>query len=93
MATWNIMSLLDHFNTILGLLSSGLGGLFFMGLFLPRVNGHAALIGFVVGEVVVLLLNQYTDTSFMLYGFIGLVVSVLTGWLLSLGSKPVKQAR
>ena len=93
MATWNIMSLLDHFNTILGLLSSGLGGLFFMGLFLPRVNGHAALIGFVVGEVVVLLLNQYTDTSFMLYGFIGLVVSVLTGWLLSLGCKPVKQTR
>jgi len=87
MATWNIMSLLDYFNTILGLLSSGLGGLFFMGLFLPRVNGRSALVGFVVGELVVLLMNQYTDTSFMLYGFIGMVVSVFTGWLLSLGSK------
>ena len=87
MATWNIMSLLDYFNTILGLLSSGLGGLFLMGLFLPRVNGRSALIGFVVGELVVLLMNQYTATSFMLYGAIGMIVSVLVGWLLSLGAK------
>ena len=88
MATWNIMSLLDYFNTILGLLSSGLGGLFLMGLFLPRINGRSALIGFVVGELVVLLMNQYTATSFMLYGAIGMVVSVLTGWLLSLFTQP-----
>ncbi len=87
MATWNIMSLLDYFNTILGLLSSGLGGLFFMGLFLPRINGRAALTGFVVGETVVLLLNFTTDTSFMLFGLIGMVVSIFVGWLCSLGSK------
>lgn len=87
MATWNIISLLDYFNTILGLLSSGLGGLFFMGLFLPRINGRAALTGFVVGEAVVLLLNFTTDTSFMLFGLIGMVVSIFVGWLCSLGSK------
>ena len=83
MATWNIMSLLDYFNTILGLLSSGLGGLFFMGLFLPRISGRAALLGFIVGEAVVLWLAFNTQTSFMLFGFIGIVVSVLTGWALS----------
>ena len=77
------MSLLDYFNTILGLLSSGLGGLFFMGLFLPRISGRAALLGFIVGEAVVLWLAFNTQTSFMLFGFIGIVVSVLTGWALS----------
>ena len=92
MATWNIMSLLDYFNTILGLLSSGLGGLFFMGLFLPRVGGRSALLGFLVGEAVVLWMAFNTETSFMLFGFIGLVVSVLTGWLLSLGNKAPQKA-
>ncbi len=87
MATWNIMSLLDYFNTILGLLSSGLGGLFFMGRFLPRINGRSALLGFIVGEAVVIWMAYNTDTSFMLFGFIGMVVSILTGWLLSLGNK------
>ena len=84
MATWNIMSLLDYFNTILGLLSSGLGGLFFMGLFLPRISGRSALLGFIAGEAVVLWMAYNTQTSFMLFGFIGLVVSVLVGWLLSI---------
>lgn len=87
MATWDIISLLDYFNTILGLLSSGLGGLFFMGRFLPRINGRSALLGFIVGEAVVIWMAFNTDTSFMLFGFIGMVVSILTGWLLSLGSK------
>mgnify|MGYP002870042675 CR=1 FL=1 len=91
MATWNIMSLLDYFNTILGLLTSGLGGLFFMGLFMKRVNGANALIGFIVGEVVVLYLQFFLPESarpsFMLYGAIGMVVSILTGWLLSLVNK------
>ena len=93
MATWNIMSLLDYFNTILGLLTSGLGGLFFMGLFVKRINGANALVGFLVGELVVLYLQFFTPDdvrpSFMLFGLIGMVVSILTGWLLSFGNKKV----
>lgn len=84
MATWNILSLLDYFNTILGLLTSGLGGLFVMGIFLPRINGHAALIGFVAGTVTVFFLQFYTATSLFLFGAVGMAVSVATGWLLSL---------
>ncbi len=84
MATWEILSLLDYFNTILGLLSSGLGGLFFMGIFCRRINGRAAMTGFVVGELVVFLLYAYTPVSFLLFGFVGMAVSVLVGLLLSL---------
>ncbi len=84
MAQWNILSLLDYFNTILGLLTSGLGGLFIMGLFLPRISGYQALFGFVVATIVVFWLQFYTDTSVFLFGAVGIAVSVLVGWLLSL---------
>lgn len=83
MATWSILSLLDYFNTILGLLSSGLGGLFLMGIFFDRIGARPALIGFLAGTAVVFALNAYTDISFLLFGFIGMVVSVLVAWVVS----------
>ena len=84
MATWDILSLLDFFQEILGLLSSGLGGLFLMGIFFPRIGGRAALGGFLAGLAAVLLTKYLTDASFLLYGFIGMSVSLAAGLLLSL---------
>jgi hypothetical protein len=84
MATWNILSLFDYFNYILGLLASGLGGLFMMGIFFPRIDGKSALIGFVVGTVFLLWVSVQTNVSFLLFGFIGMAVSVLVAWLVSL---------
>ena len=86
MATWDITSLLDYFNTILGLLTSGLGGLFVMAIFIPRIKGRAALTGFIAGELVVLLMFLYTDVNFFLFGAAGIVVSVVVAWLASLAS-------
>ena len=83
MATWEILSLLDFFQEILGLLSSGLGGLFLMGIFFPRIGGKSALIGFIAGVGGVLLTKYFTDASFLLYGFIGMAVSVAVGLLCS----------
>ena len=83
MATWDILSLLDFFQEILGLLSSGLGGLFLMGIFFPRIGAKAATIGFIAGIVSVFLTKNFTDTSFLLYGAIGMVVSVCVAWLAS----------
>ncbi len=83
MATWEILSLLDYFNTILGLLSSGLGGLFFIGIFCKRVGGIAAMTGFIVGEAVVFWMNAFTPTSFLLYGFIGMAVCIIVALALS----------
>jgi SSS family transporter len=77
MATWNIASLLDYFNTILGLLTSGLGGLFVMAVFFPRIKGGAALTGFIVGELVVFLMFLFTDANFFLFGATGIIVSVI----------------
>ena len=86
MATWNIQSFLDFFNQALGLLTSGLGGLFFIAVFMKRVKGNAALAGFIAGEVVVFWMSEYTTANFLLFGAIGMVVSITVAWLLSLGA-------
>ena len=84
MATWNIQSFLDFFNEYLGLLTSGLGGLFFIAVFMKRVKGYAALTGFVVGEAVVIWMSEFTDANFFLFGATGMVVSIVVAWVLSL---------
>lgn len=86
MATWNIQSFLDFFNEALGLLTSGLGGLFFIAVFMKRVKGYAALAGFVASEIVVFVMSECTDANFLLFGATGMVVSIVVAWLLSLGS-------
>ncbi|MBN2764925.1 MAG: sodium/solute symporter [Paludibacteraceae bacterium] len=74
MATWNVLSLFDWFNSMLGLLTSGLGALFFMGIFFDRIDGHSALIGFISGTIILLIITIYTNVNFMLYGFIGIII-------------------
>lgn len=83
MAMWNILSLFDYFNYILGLLASGLGGLFFMGIFIPRIRGNAAITGFLCGFFTVVLVKMQTDIHFMLFGFIGMASSVAFGLVAS----------
>ncbi|MBQ0049252.1 MAG: sodium/solute symporter [Bacteroidales bacterium] len=87
MASWDILSLLDYFNTILGLLTGGLGGLFFMGIFCKRIQGRAALIGFLAGTLFVFWLNFFTDANLFLFGAAGMVVSVVVALLLSFRQK------
>ena len=86
MATWDIQSFLDFFNEALGLLTSGLGGLFFIAVFMKRVKGYAALAGFIAGEVVVFLMSEFTDANFLLFGATGMAVSIAVAWLLSIGA-------
>ncbi|MFV0344743.1 MAG: sodium:solute symporter family transporter [Bacteroidales bacterium] len=83
LATWSIASLWDQFNTFLGLLTGGLGALFVMGIFFPRISGNAALLGVVGGLSALMLVKNYTDLSFLMYGFVSIVASVLFAWLAS----------
>ncbi len=83
MSSWNIFSLLDYFNTILGLLSGGLGGLFIMGIFFDRIGGKAALTGFAAGTVTVFMLHFFTSVSFLIFGAINMAVGVATAWTIS----------
>ncbi len=84
MATIDIQSLLDYFNTILGLLSGAIGGLFMMGIFFPRIGSRAAMIGFLCGTATVLYMNFCTQANFLLFGFVSMLVSVLVALFLSI---------
>ena len=77
LATWNIASLWDQFNTFLGLLTSGLGALFILGIFFPRVGSGAALSGVIAGLIILLLIRAHSPISFLLYGFLGMTAGIL----------------
>ena len=83
LATWNIASLWDQFNTFLGLLTSGLGAIFILGIFFPRVGSKAALTGVISGLFVLVLVKTNTPLSFLLYGFIGMTASIIIALVFS----------
>lgn len=64
-----------------------------MGIFFPRIGGRAAFVGFCCGILSVFLTKSFTDASFLLYGFIGLIVSVSSGLVLSFFFKDRKDLR
>ena len=80
LATFDIASLWDQFNFFLGLLTSGLGGLFLMGVFTRRIGTRAAFTGFFGSVVILLLIHAFTPASAILYGFLGLVACFLVGY-------------
>ncbi|MEQ6118232.1 sodium/solute symporter [Reichenbachiella sp. MALMAid0571] len=84
LATWNIASLWDQFNTFVGLLTGGLGALFIMGIFFPRISGSAALIGTIGSLAILLFVKNHTDLSFLLYGLVGLVTSIALALIASI---------
>ncbi len=84
MATWSILSLFDYFNAILGLLVGGLGGVFVMAIFFPRINSTGAITGFVLSFIILLFIRFYSSISFLLYGFLGITISVLIAYMVSL---------
>ncbi|MGL4411819.1 MAG: sodium:solute symporter [Bacteroidales bacterium] len=79
----DIKSFFDEFNTFIGLLTSGLGGLFAIGIFMPRVKGYAALCSLLVSVGVLLWLKGNSSLNFMLYGLLGIVISMLCALLFS----------
>ena len=83
LATWDIASLWDQFNTFVGLLTGGLGALFIMGIFFPRISGPAAFFGTLGSLAVLVLVKNETNLSFLLYGLIGLTSTIFIGLIIS----------
>lgn len=54
-----------------------------MGIFIPRIKGNAAIIGFLGGFTTVMLVKLHTDIHIMLFGFVGMASAVTIGWLAS----------
>ena len=84
LATREITSLWDQFNTFLGLLTGGLAALFIMGIFFKNISGTAALAGVLGGMSALVYIQMNTTLSFLLYGAVGMSLSLLLALLLSL---------
>ncbi|MGL4520652.1 MAG: sodium:solute symporter family transporter [Phocaeicola sp.] len=79
----SVKSFFDEFNTFIGLLTSGLGGLFAIGIFLPRVRGYAALLALVSSVFILLWIRTNSSINFMLYGLVGILLSLVLALLFS----------
>ena len=87
LANMEIMSIYDQFQRFLGVLTGGLGCLFFMGVFMKRVNGVGAMAGLVANYIVCFALDQMQfegKPHLLLYGFLGMAVCLVVAPLASL---------
>jgi len=82
-------ALFDNFNKYIAMLTAGLTGLFFMGVFMPRIKGVAAVLGLAANYFVCFSCEIMGCDVFglkfhpFLLGGIGLVVCVLTAYVSS----------
>lgn len=83
MAIWNVLSLFDWFNMVLGLLTGGLCALFVMGIFIERIDGKSALIGFLTGSVAIFFISANTNLFFLMYGLVSIVIAIVVALLCS----------
>lgn len=84
MATWNIQSLWDEFNKLIGLLIGSLGGLFLLGILTRTANAPGALIGIVVSIAVQIVVSNNQIVHLLMYTATGVVSCFVFGWLGSL---------
>ncbi len=84
MATWDIKSLWDEFNKILGLVMGGLGGLFLLGMVSRRANGTGALVGIIGSILVQVWISNTQPVHLLLYAATGFISCFLIGYFSSL---------
>ncbi len=79
LATFDISSLWDTFQGMMGLLGGGLAGLFALGIFFRSANGRGAMTGAMASVLILYLVQQHTDLHFFLYGAVGVLSCVGIG--------------
>lgn len=91
LANANIGNIYDQFQRFLGILTGGLGCLFFMGIFMKRINGFGATCGLIANYIVCFGLDLIPWTNkphMLLFGFLGMVTCLIVAPIASLkGSK------
>ena len=82
-------ALFDNFNKYIAMLTAGLTGLFFMGVFMPRIKGIAAVLGLIANYLVCFSCDLLNCNVFglkfhpFLLGGLGLVACILVALLAS----------
>ncbi len=83
MATWNIASLWDEFQKLLGLILGSMGGLFILGMITKRANSGGAIIGIIVSIFVQLFVAKFHTLHLLLYTTSGFISCFVVGYLAS----------
>ncbi|MDA3924071.1 MAG: sodium/solute symporter [Kiritimatiellae bacterium] len=86
LANLDIRSVFDQFVKLIGILASGVAGLFMLGIFTRRVGATAALTGLATNYVVCIGVDQATlawKPHLLLYGTIGIVTCFVTALAVS----------
>lgn len=81
MATWEVRSLWDEFQTMLGLIIGGLGGLFLLGMLTERANGTGAMIGIAGSIVVQIIVSNTHAVHLLLYATSGFISCFVLGYV------------
>jgi solute:Na+ symporter, SSS family len=84
MVTWDIKSLWDEFQRILGLILGGLGGLFLLGLLTRRANGAGAVTGITGSVAVQIWISQGQVVHLLLFAATGFISCFVIGYIASL---------
>jgi len=84
MASWNIHSLWDEFNKIIGLVIGSLGGLFLLGILTRKANAAGALTGIIISMIIQIYISNNHTVYLMLYTATGVISCFIFGWLGSL---------
>ena len=83
MAQKGVSSLWDKFNTILGLFTGCIGGVFLLGIFTRRANGPGVVMGMLLSCATQLCVQYFTGIHLLLYAFTGLTSCIFFGYLCS----------
>jgi len=87
LATCDIASLWDQFNTFLALFTGPVAALFLMGIFSRRINSTGAIAGLITSFTLLVLIATCSPASvrpsFLLYGLIGMSSAFLIGYVVS----------
>lgn len=88
LATYDIQSLFFLFQQLLGLLGSGLVGIFILGIFTRRATALGVLVGAAASTLLLYWVTFHTTINFFLYSAIGIATAVGVGYLVSLATGP-----
>ena len=90
LANMEIKTVFDQFQKFLGVLTGGLGCLFFMGIFLKRINAAGAIAGLAANYVVCFALDAFRfegKPHLLLYGAIGMAACLVVAPVVSFLTK------
>lgn len=98
LANAEVGNVYNEFQRFLGVLTGGLGSLFFMGIFMKRVDGFGATCGLVANYIVCFGLDAFAFPGrphLLLYGFLGMLASLAVAPLASFlnGGRRPRSAR